>query len=123
MFQDFRVAADRRRSRDDHIFVRDRERCWLLRVREIRLLEVIGNSTRLHVGTDRPIAPRSLRHFEEHLDPLLFFRANRTQIVNIDWIQSLALDPGDRFIAKLRDGTEVEISRRQARVLRARLEL
>jgi len=123
MLQDLLVAADRRRSRDDHLLVRDGARYWLVRVREIKLLEVIGNSTRLHVGTDSPIAARTLRHFEELLDPSLFFRANRGQIVNIDWIQSLAMDVDDSFIAKLRDGTEVEISRRQARVLRARLEL
>ncbi len=111
------------RSRSDHVFVRDGERCWLVRLSEVRLIEVVGNYSRLLVGDERPIVPRPLRHFETRLDPRVFFRANRGQIVNLDWVQGVAPGVGDGFIVKLRDGTEVEVSRRQARELRERLEI
>jgi len=111
------------RSRSDHVFVRDGERCWLVRLSEVRLIEVVGNYSRLLVGDERPIVPRPLRHFETRLDPRVFFRANRGQIVNLDWVQGVSPGIGDGFIVKLRDGTEVEVSRRQARELRERLEI
>ncbi len=111
------------RSRSDHVFVRDGERCWLVRVSEVRLIEVMGNYSRLMVGPDRPIVQRPLRHFEERLDPRVFVRANRSQIINLDWVQAVAPGVGDGFIVTLRDGTEVEVSRRQARELRERLEI
>ena len=58
---------------------------------------------------------------EEKLDPRRFFRANRRQIVNLDYIESVEMGLGGRLHVQLRDGPEIEISRRQARQFRARM--
>jgi len=36
------------------VFVRDGDRCWIVRLPEIFLLESEGNYTRLHFGKERP---------------------------------------------------------------------
>jgi DNA-binding LytR/AlgR family response regulator len=41
--------------------------------------------------------------------------------VNLKFVQSVRLGSGGRLLAKLRDGSDVEISRRQARLFRARM--
>ncbi len=99
----------------EQLFVRDGTRCWFVPLREVQLLTSEGNYVRLHWGRIRPLLARSLAAVEQRLDPTLFFRANRSQIVNLRFIESIDAGLNGRLHAQLRDGPEVEISRRQAR--------
>src|SRR5690606_32921341 len=74
------------RSPDEHLFVRDGERCHFVKYHELRLLEVDGNYIKLFFRDTRAMLNRSLLYVEERLDPQLFFRANRAQIVNLDYV-------------------------------------
>jgi two-component system LytT family response regulator len=56
---------------------------------------------------------------EQRLDPAQFFRANRRQIINLKFIESIEAGVNGRLHAQRRDGPEVEISRRQARLFKA----
>ncbi|MEP6885919.1 MAG: response regulator [Gammaproteobacteria bacterium] len=104
----------------DQIFVRDGQRCWFVPLREVRLLTSEGNYARLWWGNSQPLLGRALAAVELKLDPTRFFRANRRQIINLDFIESVELGQNGRLHAELRGGPEVEISRRQARLFRAR---
>ncbi|MGH9410102.1 MAG: LytR/AlgR family response regulator transcription factor [Vicinamibacterales bacterium] len=105
------------------VFVRDGERCWIVSLVDVFLLESEGNYTRLHFGTDRPLIRRSLAGIEARLDPGVFFRANRNAIVNLGWIQRLDDGVGGGLVARLRGGSSVDVSRRQAARLRERMSL
>ena len=100
------------------VFVRDGERCWLVNVVNIQLLESEGNYTRLYFGADRPLVPRSLTQLEERLDPGLFFRASRRYLVNLQAIQKVEQGVADNLIILLAGGQKVEMSRRQSSRLR-----
>lgn len=105
------------------IFVRDGERCWIVRLSQIELMESQGNYTRLHFGGEAPLIYRSLNVIEERLSPTTFFRANRSQIVNLRWIDKVENEIDGRLLVKLAKGQEVEISRRQSKKLRELLSL
>jgi two-component system LytT family response regulator len=105
------------------IFVRDGDRCWIVRLTDISLLESEGNYTRLHFGGNAPLIFRSLTAIEQRLGPARFFRANRSQIVNLGWIEAAENDIDGRLSIKLRSGKQVEISRRQSRNLKQLLSL
>jgi two-component system, LytTR family, response regulator len=105
------------------IFVRDGDRCWFVRLTDISLLESEGNYTRLHFGGNAPLIFRSLTAIEQRLSPATFFRANRSQIVNLGWIEAAENDIDGRLSIKLRNGKQVEISRRQSRSLKELLSL
>ena len=105
----------------EQIFVRDGLRCWFVPLREVSVFTADGNYVRLQWGKESPMLGRSLVALEEKLDPRRFFRANRRQIVNLDYIESVELGLGGRLHVQLRDGPEIEISRRQARQFRARM--
>jgi two-component system LytT family response regulator len=102
------------------LFVRDGPRCWFVPLREVSVVSSEGNYVRLQWGKIRPLLGRSLSALQSKLDPRTFFRANRQQIVNLEFIQSVEPGAGGRLYLQLRDGPEVEISRRQARLFRAR---
>lgn len=104
----------------EQLFVRDGPRCWFVPLHEVALLNAEGNYVRLHWGKFRPLLSRSLTALETRLDSRRFFRANRQQILNLDFVQSIDVGHGGRLHVELRDGTEVEISRRQARLFRMR---
>jgi two-component system LytT family response regulator len=89
-------------------------------LREVSLFTAEGNYVRLSWGKARPLLGRSLSTLEEKLDARRFFRANRQQIVNLDCIANVELGAGGRLYLQLRDGPEIEVSRRQARLFRAR---
>lgn len=104
----------------EQLFVRDGPRCWFVPLREVALVSAEGNCARLHWKDARPLIGRSLLAVERKLDSRRFFRANRHQIVNLDFIQSVEVGVGGRLHVQLRDGPEIEISRRQARLFRTR---
>lgn len=107
----------------DRVFVRDGARCWFVPVAGIRLLESEGNYTRLHIGGDKPLVYGALKSFQSRLDPAAFFRANRTQIVNLSNIERVSLGENEELIAYLDDGCEVGMSRRMAQQFREQLGL
>jgi two-component system LytT family response regulator len=102
----------------ERLFVRDGSRCWFVPLREVSLMVSEGNYVRLHWGKSRPLLARPLTSLEQRLDPARFFRANRQQIINLDFIESVEPGVGGQLHVQLRDGPEVEISRRQARLFR-----
>jgi two-component system LytT family response regulator len=107
----------------EQIFVRDGSRCWFVPLREVRLLTSEGNYIRLSWGKSKPLLGRALAALEQRLDPNRFFRANRRQIINLDFIDSVELGVNGRLHAQLRDGPEVEISRRQARLFKMKMSI
>jgi two-component system LytT family response regulator len=107
----------------EQIFVRDGAKRWFVPLREVRLLSSEGNYIRLSWGNTQPLLGRALAALELRLDPNRFFRANRQQIINLDFIESVELGVNGRLHAQLRDGPEVEISRRQARLFKIKMSI
>jgi two-component system LytT family response regulator len=118
-----RVSPRRAPQRLSRVFVRDGDRCWIVRLPDIFLLESEGNYTRLHFGAERPLIRRSLNALEQQLDPAMFFRASRKQILNLTWIEKTAITVSGGLVATLRGGQTVEMSRRQSDRLREILSL
>lgn len=107
-------------SVEHRVFVKEGDKCWFVRLGDIRLLESEGNYTRLYFGTHKPLLLRTLASMEERLDPLYFVRASRRHIVNVRAITEVEQWYGGGLMLKLTDGTTVEMSRRQAQKFRER---
>jgi len=104
----------------ERVFVRDGSRCWFIPLREVRLISAEGNYLKLSWGALQPLLARPLTVLEQRLDAGLFFRANRSQIVNLEFIEAVDVGVGGRLHVQLRGGPEVVISRRQAQLFRRR---
>jgi two-component system, LytTR family, response regulator len=108
----------------EQLFVQDGPRCWFVPLREVRLLTAENNYVRLWWGKMHPLIARPLSAIEQRLDPKRFFRANRSQIINLEFIEKVDLGINGRLDVTLRgEGPEVEISRRQARVFREQMSI
>jgi len=110
-------------GQDSQIFVKDGERCWFVLLENVRLFEVVGSYTAVHFEGEKPLVPRSLNQVESRLNPRSFFRANRQQIVNLQWVENAEPWFSGGIRLTLKGGEVVEISRRQALKFRDRMSL
>lgn len=101
-------------SSSDQVFVKDGEKCWFVRLSEIRLFESVGNYARVFFGTNKPLILKSLNSLEERLDPKTFFRANRKHIVNLRMIEKVEPFFNGGLLLEIKGGEKIEVSRRQA---------
>lgn len=110
-------------SEEDRVFVRERDRCWFVPIKSIRLIESEGNHSRIHFDREQPLLHRTLGSLEEKLPPKIFLRANRAQIVNLSFVESIEPWFSGSLKIKLREGAEIEFSRRQAQLFREQMSL
>jgi two-component system, LytTR family, response regulator len=98
---------------EDQVFVKDGERCWFVKLSEIRLFESVGNYAKVFFGPNKPLILKSLNALEERLDEKTFFRANRKHIVNLRLIEKIEPYFNGGLLLELKGGEKIEVSRRQ----------
>ncbi|MBO9683013.1 MAG: response regulator [Flavisolibacter sp.] len=100
-------------SENDQVFVKDGERCWFVKLSDVRLFESVGNYAKVFFGTNKPLILKSLNALEERLDDKVFFRANRKHIVNLRMIDKIEPYFNGGLLLELKGGEKIEVSRRQ----------
>lgn len=100
-------------SENDQVFVKDGERCWFVKLSDIRLFESVGNYAKVFFGPHKPLILKSLNALEERLDEKMFFRANRKHIVNLRLIDKIEPYFNGGLLLELKGGEKIEVSRRQ----------
>lgn len=98
----------------DQVFVKDGERCWFVKLADIRLFESVGNYAKVYFGTNKPLILKSLNALEERLDQKIFFRANRKHIINLRLVEKIEPYFNGGLLVDLAGGERIEVSRRQA---------
>jgi two-component system LytT family response regulator len=98
---------------DAQVFVKDGERCWFVKLSDIRLFESVGNYAKVYFANNKPLILKSLNALEERLDEKIFFRANRKHIVNLRMIDKIEPYFNGGLLLDLKGGEKIEVSRRQ----------
>ncbi len=98
----------------DQFFIKDGNKCWFVKLQDIKYFEIDGNYSKVCFGNKAPMIPRTLNYLEKRLNQSVFFRANRKQIININWILKIDTWFNGGLKVVLKDKTEIEVSRRQA---------
>ena len=96
------------------VFVRDGEKCWFVKMSDIRIFESVGNYSKIYFEDNKPMIQRSLNYLEEVLDEKTFFRVNRRQIINLNFIEKLDTWFNGKLKITLKTGEEIEVSRRRS---------
>ena len=106
---------------DKQIFIKDGENCWLVKIEDIFMLEIVGNYTRVFFENNRPLIYKSLSQIEEKLSKEVFFRANRQQIISIKHVKKVVSWFNGKLKIEMNSGEEIEISRRQSYLFKEQL--
>jgi DNA-binding LytR/AlgR family response regulator len=116
-------AAQPRRSYAEQIPVHTARKILVVPVEEILWFAVESRLVYAHVDGRAYMTNFTLRELEERLDPDVFFRAHKSRLVNLRQVKEILRWFGGRFRLVMNDAqaSQVELSRVQARELRARL--
>jgi two-component system LytT family response regulator len=96
------------------IFIKDGENCYFIPLSEIYFIESLDNYARLYFGNEKAMIKRSLNLLEEKLDPTVFFRTNRSQIINTHYIKEIHPHFNNKLHITLTTGETIEVSSRQS---------
>ncbi len=107
----------------DQVFVKDGEKCWFVRLENIRLFESDGNYIKVYFESFRPMIHKSLNALDEKLDDRSFFRASRKHIINLGWVDTIEPWFNGGLMVQLKGGERVEVSRRQASRFKEKMSL
>lgn len=99
---------------EDQVFVKDGDRCWFVRLSNIRLFESDGNYIKVYFENFKPMIHKSLNALDERLDEKSFFRASRKHIINLAWVEGIEPWFNGGLVVTLKGGDRIEVSRRQA---------
>ncbi|PIQ50350.1 MAG: DNA-binding response regulator [Cytophagales bacterium CG12_big_fil_rev_8_21_14_0_65_40_12] len=109
------ISTDERKlGPSDRVFVKDGDKCWFVKLENIRLFESDGNYIKIYFDNFKPMIHKSLNALDERLDDRAFFRASRKHIINLTWVESIESWFNGGLMVVLRGGDKVEVSRRQA---------
>lgn len=108
---------------EDQVFVKDGDRCWFVKLSDIRLFESDGNYIKVYFDNNRPMIHKSLNALDEKLSDRNFFRASRKHIINLSWLESIEPWFNGGLMVKLKGGEKVEVSRRQAAKFKEKMSL
>ena len=101
-------------AENDQVFIRDGDKCWFVKLTDIRMIESAGNYAKIFFDNNQPLIHKTLNALDERLSTGLFFRANRQQIINLRFIDKIEPFFNSGFLIYLKDGVRVEVSRRQS---------
>lgn len=97
------------------------ETARIVRLRDIHRFESVGNHAAVYTPHGRAFLLSSLSRIEQRVDPAYFVRVSRADILRLDAISRLEPDISQGMIARLHDGTEIKVSRRQAQLLKTQM--
>lgn len=117
------VESSEKLKSSDQVFVKDGEKCWFVKLENIRLFESDGNYIKVFFDGFRPMIHKSLNALDEKLDDKSFFRASRKHIINLGWVESIEPWFNGGLMVQLKGGDKVEVSRRQASKFKERMSL
>jgi len=107
-------ATQKKLTLDDQVFVKDGDRCWFVKLADVRLFESDGNYIKVYFDNVKPMIHKSLNALDERLDEKSFFRASRKHIINLGWVEGIEPWFNGGLVVTLKGGDRIEVSRRQA---------
>lgn len=107
-------SYDKKLTLNDQVFVKDSDKCWFVKLADVKLFESDGNYIKVYFDKFKPMIHKSLNALDERLDEKSFFRASRKHIINLSWVEGIEPWFNGGLVVTLRGGERIEVSRRQA---------
>jgi len=116
-----RISGHKNPSLRDRIAIKSSGEVTFVKLSEIDWIEAADYYACLRVGSKSHLLRRSLAELEQELEPAGFCRIHRSAIVNLDRVRNLRMNADGEYEVYLTDGTQLPLSRRCRRQLKARL--
>ena len=111
-------AARPQRDYLERLFVRLGDRIVPVATADIVWVEAAGDYSKLYTAAGSYLCNLGIGALAERLDPARFTRVHRSALIAVDALEHLVSDGEGGYIATLRDGTTVRVSRTYASAVR-----
>lgn len=98
-------------ERQNRIVVKDRNEIQIIPVERIIYLEADDDYVKIHTKGKKHLKNTTMNFLEESLNPKLFIRVHRSYIINIDQLTRIEPYKKNNYMAILKEGVQVPISR------------
>lgn len=102
------------RAKDEQIFVKDRQQYHFITWSKVHLIESMDNYARLYFDDKNVFLKSSLNELAKKLNPDMFLRINRAQIINLNFVDKISAMANGQVKLKLKTGGEYEASARRS---------
>jgi two-component system, LytTR family, response regulator len=91
--------------------IKEASRVFFVKVEEIDWIEAADYYVNLHAGSKTHLLRETMSDLENKLDPAMFLRIHRSTIVNLHRVKEVQTRPGAEYVAVMKDGTPLKLSR------------
>lgn len=95
----------------DRIVVKTGLKIKIIYVQDIHYFEAQDDYVMIYIEGEKHLKQKTMRFFENNLDPQKFVRVHRKYIVNIDFAEQIELYEKDSYLVKLKTGTKIPVSK------------
>ena len=95
----------------ERIVVKDGSKITIIPVEHLKWLEAQDDYVKIHSEGGRFMKKKTMKFFEDHLDPNMFIRIHRSSIININTIRQMELYEKDSYRVILKDDTKLPVSK------------
>lgn len=98
-------------AQQDRIVVKTGNKISIIPVQEVQYLEAYDDFVKIHTGQGMFVKNKTMQYFEQLLDSRLFVRVHRSYILQVQQITRIDPYQKDSYMAVLRTGTQIPVSR------------
>jgi two-component system LytT family response regulator len=103
---------------EDHVTVKVGGKTKVISIEDIVRISIESGFCYIYTNETRLISDKYLNYYEEKLNRSNFFRASRTEIINLKTIATICKIYEGMYVIELKNGMRIDLSRRKAQDLR-----
>lgn len=110
-FKDTLKIADSRAESLERIVVKNQQKITLIPVEEIKYIEAQDDYTMLYTQKGNFLKQKTMKYFEENLNPKDFIRIHRSYIIKLSLLKQIDLLEKESYQVVLHDGKKLPVSK------------
>jgi two-component system, LytTR family, response regulator len=116
------TASSAETAHTSRFLIKEASRVFFVKAEEIDWVEAADYYVNLHVGSKSHLLRETMAEMESSLDPGMFLRIHRSAIINVRQVREVQTRPGGEYLAVMKDGTLLKLSRGRREQLEALLQ-
>ena len=110
-FKDILKIADSRAESLERVVVKNQQKITLIPVEEIKYIEAQDDYTMLYTQKGNFLKQKTMKYFEENLNPKDFIRIHRSYIIKLSLLKQIDLLEKESYQVVLHDGKKLPVSK------------
>jgi len=95
----------------ERVVIKKGKKVSIIPSEQIKWLEAQDDYVMIHTDKEKYLKNKTMKYFEQHLDPNLFIRVHRSHLISIDYIQHLEQNEKDSYNVILKNDQHLPVSK------------